>query len=116
MPKTNRKKSSLKMLAADAKARLKSGCYNRESTAEKLPADYFMVVRRTFESRQAVDRERAFYNKVREILSEDSVSNPISRLIDKEELLTLSYSARQRYLLEISQKFTRIKNEIEAHG
>lgn len=114
MAKSKTGKFGLKMLAADAKERLKNGFYNKTDIDYKFNSgDYFMMVKRSFSSKQNADKEEQFYKKVKEILSEGAVTNPILRLVDSGALESLGYSARQRYLLEISEKFNKIKNEIE---
>lgn len=112
MAKAKRGKSGLKILAADAKSRLKNGFYN--SGDDDLCRDYYRLVKSSFECKQQADKERQFYQKVLDILSESrAVVNPIQRLVDPVDLCRLSYPAQQRYLLEVSQKFNKIKTEIE---
>ena len=49
-----------------------------------------------------------FYLKVRDLLlSEGEVSDAIGRLTDREYYETLSYSDKQRYTLELSEKYLR---------
>ena len=56
--------------------------------------------------------EKAFYEKVKRILQEGEVINPLTRLVNQEYIKTLDYGARQRYLLEISEKFKTAKEKI----
>ena len=49
-----------------------------------------------------------FYLRVKEMLLKDGeVSDAIGRLTDREYYMTLSYAERQRYTLELSEKYLR---------
>ncbi len=103
---------TLKMAAKEAKARLKSGFWqtygaeiararaNGVSGAEAIA--YF--------SRTAEEdcRETAFYGKVKDILDRSGeVSDILGRLAEKERYETLDYAAKQRYMLELSDRYQR---------
>ena len=54
--------------------------------------------------------EEEFYLKVKKLLLEyGEVSDAIGRLTDKEYFNTLSYEQKQRYTLELSQKYIKAK-------
>ena len=106
-----KEKSGLKILAADAKARLKNGYYNKENKDAAIK-NYHEMVLKSFAEKESSAEDRLFYEKVSEILKDGNVTNPIQRLVDQNYLQSLSYSSKQRYLLEIAQKFNKIKNEI----
>ena len=109
MCKKNKEKSGLKILAADAKARLKNGYYN---AVNETAVNYHDLVKTSFGGKETNEKEKIFYDKVKTIIDEDGVTNPISRLVDEKYLETLSYSAKQRYLLEVSEKYKKVKAEI----
>lgn len=111
MSKTVKEKSIIKILAADAKARLKNNYYNKENKTDNT--DYHQMVMSSFIDSRAFKKENEFNQKVIKILEDGDITNPISRLVDNDYLQTLSYSAKQRYLLEISEKFNKIKNQIQ---
>ena len=49
-----------------------------------------------------------FYLKVKKLLLEEGeVSDAIGRLTDKEYYATLSYAEKQRYTLELSEKYLK---------
>jgi len=100
--------NGIKQLARAAKARLKKGGYEDGGVVS-----YNEVVKKSV---GMSDKDRDFYNRVAEILQDDGIINPILRLIDREYINTLDYSARQRYLLETAEKYNRIKKEIESGG
>ena len=54
------------------------------------------------------DSPDEFYLKVRDLLlSEGEVSDAIGRLTDQEYYMSLSYAEKQRYTLELSEKYLR---------
>lgn len=54
------------------------------------------------------DEPDEFYLKVRDmLLAEGEVSDAIGRLTDKRYYETLSYSEKQRYTLDLSEKYLR---------
>ncbi len=54
--------------------------------------------------------DEEFYLKVKNLLNEyGEVSDAIGRLTDKEYFNTLSYEQKQRYTLELSQKYIKAK-------
>lgn len=107
MSKTGKKKSNLKILAADAKTRLINGYHSRHDGGKS----YHDIVRASFSKTENLEEEKLFYEKVKKII-EENAQNPIAMLADPDLLKSLSYSAKQRYLLEISEKYNRVKDEI----
>lgn len=120
---------TFKLLAKEAKARMKKGFWQEceaELTSERTYAQtqgineskmerYFQ---KKVEARIRGDKQDDFYSRVKELLlSEGEVSDAIGRLTDKEYYETLSYSEKQRYTLELSEKYLealrRFKHEFE---
>lgn len=113
---------SFKSLARDAKKRIKSGFWENSKddlkeyvqTAEKNGFNTSKA-ERYFTSKISVSikgkensEDEAFYNKVKELLlKEGEVSDAIGRLTDKEYYFSLSFDERQRYTLELSEKYLR---------
>jgi len=57
-----------------------------------------------------VNRDESLYHKVKEILDENEfVSNPIGRLVEKERMMEMDDAARQKYILDLSQKYRELK-------
>ena len=120
---------TLKTLAKEAKMRMKKGFW--QECEEKLDSE------RTHAKEQGINESKMeryfqqkvvteirgetpdeFYLKVRDLLlSEGEVCDAIGRLTDKEYYATLSYSEKQRYMLELSDKYLkaleRFKREYE---
>ena len=114
---------TLKEYAKEAKARMKSSFWqdykNRvETQIEKAEEDGVSrsKVVEYYQSKAAVtirgvnSQDEEFYLKVKEILiAYGDVSDAIGRLTDKEYFATLSYDQRQRYTLELSEKYVKAK-------
>ena len=120
---------TLKTLAKEAKLRMKKGFWKEceeELKSERLHAKengineskmerYFAEKVTTQIKGESPDE---FYLRVRDLLlSEGEVSDAIGRLTDKEYYARLNYSEKQRYTLELSQRYLnaleRFKREYE---
>lgn len=113
--------STFKEYAKKAKNRLKSGFWEQAkkdiTTEKEIAATNGLNARKVGEEqhrrlqRQIYDydgflEEQEFYKKVEEILdSDETVSNPIMRLADKEYMETLSPVDRQTYVTKIAAKY-----------
>ncbi len=59
---------------------------------------------------KAAAREEEMYRKVCEILDcDETTTNPIGQLIDGDLYASLDPSAKQRYILELSEKFRELR-------
>ncbi|HCJ01557.1 MAG TPA: hypothetical protein DHV31_01565 [Clostridiales bacterium] len=95
--------SELKKLAQSAKNRLKKGYWQGASTAEVIPANR--------EDGIGYALEEEMYAKVREMLSGDEcVIDPIGRLIDKAKFSEMDFAERNRYVLDLSKIYIRLKD------
>ena len=57
-----------------------------------------------------INRDENLYHKVKEILDEDEfAANPIGRLIEKDKLMQMDDAAKQKYILDLSQKYRELK-------
>ena len=54
--------------------------------------------------------DEALYLKVKDILDEDEfLSNPIGRLIDEEKIKVMDERSKEKYVLELGQKYRELK-------
>ena len=119
-------KSSLREEARKAKMRMKSGFWaqtdaERERKIEKArehglneskAGRYFKT---QVEAKIEGKKEDEFYLRVKEMLiSEGEVSDAIGRLTDKAYYDTLSYAEKQRYTLNLSEKYLRALERFRA--
>ena len=110
---------TVKPLAKEAKMRMKKGFWkqcekeleNERSRAKERGINESKMERYFAEKVTTKIRGESpdeFYLKVRDLLlSEGEVSDAIGRLTDREYYETLSYSDKQRYTLELSEKYLR---------
>ena len=112
-------KSSLREEARRAKRRIKTGFWaecqeNMDEHLEKAREQGLneSKVGRFFAAQVTAQiegkQEDEFYLKVKQmLLTEGEVSDAIGRLTDKEYYATLSYEEKQRYTLNLSEKYLR---------
>ncbi len=110
---------SLKSLAKEAKRRMKKGFWQkqqeeleaqrehaREQGINESKLDLYFLGK--VEQRVKGDSPDEFYLRVKKLLLEEGeVSDAIGRLTDREYYDSLSYSEKQRYNLELSEKYLR---------
>jgi hypothetical protein len=114
----------LKEYAKRAKERMKNGFWSdakkdvedKKQQAKVMGLDTVKVVEE--ERRKTVRRiydeqgyleDQVFYSKVVEILqSKDTVTNPLTRLADKQLMQTMSPTERQTYLIKLSARFQKV--------
>ena len=101
-----RKKGVLYSLARQAKARMKN--YSRDKSI--------------FGSVQYInsydENDQNLYKKICKMMEEDRViTNPIKELIDKKQYETLSIEGKQKYILDLSNKYKEMKERyIKEHS
>lgn len=120
--------SELKKRALIAKQRLKMGYWQKmyeererairelggTGNEERIVRDLQQEKVRRDQNRalcaEQADKEELFYCKVCAILDEDeNVTNPIGQLIDQGEYDRLDEANRQRYILQLAQKFREMR-------
>ena len=112
---------TLKQYAKEAKKRLKKGFWQNyyknldneiikaknDGLSESLVKDYY-VCKVSESIRNSKDENEEFYIRVKKLLeSEGEVSDAIGRLTDKKEYNLLSYEEKQRYTLNLSEKYIK---------
>ena len=110
---------TLKTLAKEAKSRMKKGFWEQcekdldtsrdfareQGINESKMQRYFAEKVKTCVQGETPDE---FYLRVKSILlAEGEVSNAIGRLTDQEYYASLGYEEKQRYTLELSEKYLR---------
>lgn len=120
--KTKKEYSELKKRALLAKERLKMGYWQRlleekrNASGDTLYESICLLqekVRRDEQKLLCADKateEERFYDKVCAILEQDeNTLDPIGQLIDRDEYERLGADNRQRYILQLSQKFREMR-------
>jgi len=107
------KSGELKKRAWLAKQRLKMGYWESVKRENAAVGGGVVRIRRaavTDVSSGANSVDEKMYQKVCDMLDRDETTlNPIGQLIDNDVYSTLDVSARQRYILELSNKFRELK-------
>ena len=115
------KSNELKFLASLAKKRLTSKNYEEVSVQSKSKAsNYFiqnaLALRKVkFETNYvtiSTAEDDEFVSKVKTILSEDCY-NPLGRLCDKSYFDTLDKFQKEFYILSLSEKYNKVKNDLK---
>ena len=115
----NTQTKSLKQYCKEAKKRLKQGFwldYKENLDKELVRAEMngisqskvkeYYTVKVSEDIKNTKDEFEEFYLKVKKMLDEEGeVSNAIGRLTDKEQFDALSYDEKQRYTLNLSEKY-----------
>ena len=115
----NTQTKSLKQYCKEAKKRLKQGFwldYKENLDKELVRAEMngisqskvkeYYTVKVSEDIKNTKDEFEEFYLKVKKLLDEEGeVSNAIGRLTDKEQFDALSYDEKQRYTLNLSEKY-----------
>ena len=109
---------NLKVLAKEAKQRLKSGfwqkhkeeviksadCARQDGLSETVVLSYYQSV--DLPTRKTKVEKQTFYEKVCAILNEKGqVGNILALLVDHDEFDDLSYERKQKYMLELSTRY-----------
>lgn len=122
--------NELKLKAKSAKQRLKSGFWNRINekreaeineakvngkNVQKVKDYYNSYIYETVREKDSVTiEEELFMQKVREIMeNEEYINNPLKLLMNDEYMSSLDYSGKQRYILEISEKYRKAREKIK---
>ena len=107
----------IKLLARSAKQRLKLSQYLQKNTEYKNPeseqAQHYIMAenKKLVESTNIIDHEeQILWQKVCKIMESDSdFISPISKLIDQDKYNTMDEISRQSYVLELTKKYTELK-------
>lgn len=118
---------SIKSFAKKAKHRLISGFWdkireereeyiknNSNENEQKIRELYAKRLMRDIYSDANNDKDTELYRKVCKLLSQNTFTlNPISQLIDHEEYDNLDISARQNYIIKLTDKYNEMRERYE---
>ncbi len=114
----NQENDILKMLALQAKMRMKNGAYNKKSQAgsnlvgrgmrmyvSNFSADYRLLALSTKEDDEILE-------KVKDMMKDDKdIINPIKQLVDQVKFDKMSDVEKMRYTLSVSEKYRNFVNQ-----
>lgn len=95
-------KGKLYFLARDAKSRMRN--YSKNSVFEQIP----------YARASLSVKEQELYDRVCKLMQrEDIVLNPIKELMDNKYYNSLSAEGKQRYIIDLSEKYKELKTRYE---
>ena len=118
--KLDMRNSDLKFLANLAKQRLRNKNYEEQKSIRRNTASsYFIQNARALKRLKAETSyvtiqnkdDEEFVNKVRDLLDNDCY-NPLGILCDNNYFSTLNQFEKEFYILNLSEKYNRVKNEL----
>lgn len=113
-------KSDLKFLANLAKQRLRNKNYEEQKSIRRNTASsYFIQNARALKRLKAETsyvtiqnkEDEDFINKVKDLLTDDCY-NPLGILCDNNYFSTLNQCEKEFYILNLSEKYNKVKNEL----
>lgn len=103
--------NALKLLAQKAKKRLTTAGKTVNLAADKsttyLSASSYAMVADTQDI-----QEDPLYDKIKKLLEKDEIFNPIAELTDKKIFEKLSQIEKEKYVIEISKRYNKIKDHL----
>ena len=109
--------NELKLLAKNAKQRLKQSQYmqknNEYKDVDSAQTKHYILCenKKLVETKNEIDlEEQMLWQKVCKIMeSESDFISPISKLIDKEKYNEMDEISKQSYILDLTKKYTELK-------
>ena len=102
--------SALKMLAQKAKKRLSTaGQSFVENNTEKKTTAYLSQAKYAIVASKQKIEEDPLFDKVRKLMQKEDVMNPLAELTDKTLFKSLDGEEKERYILDISKRYNKIK-------
>ena len=107
--------SALKMLAQKAKKRLSTAGQSfveidKPTTAYLADGSYAIVA-----NNQKI-KEDPLFEKVKKLLDQDNILNPLAELTDKKVFDKLSDIEKEKYIMDISKRYNEIKEYFANNG
>lgn len=103
--------TALKLLAQKAKKRLSTAGKTVNLSAEKSTTYLKSSSYAILANNQDI-KEDPLYEKIKKLLAREDVFNPIAELTDKKLFDSLSQIEKEKYVIEISKRYNKIKDHI----
>lgn len=102
--------STLKIMAQKAKKRLSSAGQTIPQTNEKTTLAYLSQQNYAIvASRQSIEEDPLF-EQVKKIMQKGDITNPLAELTDYSIFNKLSSPEKERYIMEISKRYNKIRD------
>lgn len=109
--------NTLKLMAQKAKKRLSSAGQNISMTTQEKTTnvylsqqDYAIVA-----SKQHIEDDPLF-EKVKKVMQKENITNPLAELTDYNVFNNLSSVDKEKYILDISKRYTKIREYVLSHN
>lgn len=103
--------NALKLLAQKAKKRLSTAGKTVNLSAEKTTTYLKSASYASLANSQDI-KEDPLYDKIKKLLTREDIFNPIAELTDKKLFDTLSQIEKEKYVIEISKRYNKIKEHL----
>lgn len=105
------KNSALKLLAQKAKKRLSTAGQNLpKNESEKTTKAYLSQSTYAIVASKQKIQEDPLFDKVKKIMDDGECFNPLSKLTDKSVFESLNELEKEKYILDISSRYNKIKD------
>jgi len=109
--------SALKLLAQKAKKRLSTAGQNiSEKTSQKTTFAYLSQTSYAIVANQQKLEDDPLYDKVKKMLEKNEIYNPLAQLTEKEVFDSLNDSEKERYMMDISKRYNKLKDYFLGYG
>lgn len=109
--------SALKLLAQKAKKRLSTAGQNlSEITSEKTTFAYLSQGNYAIVASKQRLEEDPLYEKVKKLVEEEDVENPLAQLTEKDVFDKLSSAEKERYMMDISRRYNKLRDYFLGHS
>ncbi len=102
------KNSALKQLAQKAKKRLSSAGKTLDKNEKTTKAYLAQATYAIVANKQKIEEDPLF-EKVKKLLLKGDITNPLQELTDTKYFNTQSQNEKERYIIEISKRYNKIK-------
>lgn len=107
--------SALKLLAQKAKKRLSTAGKINEKSAKITFAYLSQGSYAIVASKQKLEDDPIF-EKVKKLLEKNEITSPLAELTDKEVFKNLSDLEKERYIIDLSKRYNKIKDYFLSHA
>lgn len=102
--------STLKIMAQKAKKRLSSAGQTVSGNSEKVTKAYLSQQNYAIVANRQSIEEDPLFEKVKKIMQKGDILNPLAELTDYSVFNKLSSAEREKYIIDISKRYNKIRD------
>lgn len=107
--------SALKLLAQKAKKRLSTAGQIEEKPTTKTTFAYLSQGKYAIVASKQKIEEDPLYDKVKKLIEKEDILNPLAELTDKDLFNKLNDLEKERYMIDISKRYNKLKEYFKMH-